>query len=56
MDFLLPYSEFKNKYYLLENLVDTNVKTDVNLIDNYLVAFIDTNNSLLNEIKIYGVD
>lgn len=56
MDFLLPYTEFKKKYYLLENLVNTNTKTDINLIDNYLVCFSETNNSLLSEIKIYGVD
>ena len=56
VDFLLPYNEFKAKYYLLEKLVDVNTPTNVNLIDNYLVLFIETNNSNLKQIKIYGVD
>ena len=56
VDFLLPYNEFKARYYSLDKIVDTNTATDVNLIDNYLVAFIETNNSSLKQIKIYGVD
>lgn len=56
VDFLLPYNYFKAKYYLLEKLVDINTSTNVNLIDNYLVLFIETNNSILKQIKIYGVD
>lgn len=56
VDFSLPYNEFKSKYYSLEKLVNTNESTDINLMDNYLVSFIETNISILKQIKIYGVD
>lgn len=52
----MSYNDFKLNYYLLEKLVDINKTTNVNLIDNYLILFIETNNSMLNKIKIYGVD
>ena len=56
VDFMLPYNEFKAKYYSLDKLVDTNIKTNVNLIDNFLVLFVETDNFNLKQIKIYGVD
>lgn len=56
VDFQLPYNDFKEKYYLLEKLVDTNISTTANLIDNYLVLFIESNLPMLNQIKIYGTD
>ena len=56
VDFTLSYSSFKSKYYLLEKLVKTNTPIEINLTDNYLVAFAETNNSILKQIKIYGVD
>lgn len=56
VDFKLPYNEFKLKYYDLNKSVDTNKSIEINLLDNYLICFAETNHSILSEIKIYGVD
>ena len=55
-DYKLPYNEFKLKYYDLNKLVKTNESIEIDLLDNYLICFIETNHSILSEIKIYGVD
>ena len=56
IDYKLPYNEFKLKYYDLNKLVKTNESIEIDLLDNYLICFIETNHSILSEIKIYGVD
>lgn len=59
-DFILDesftYQEFKEKYYLIENIVRTDVSSIVNLQDNYIICFLETSNDILQELKIYGVD
>lgn len=56
VDYKLPYNEFKLKYYDLNKLVKTNKSIEIDLLDNYLICFIETNHYILSEIKIYGVD
>lgn len=53
---LFTYQEFKEKFYLLENIVRTDVSEFINLQDNYLVCFVETGHETLQELKIYGVD
>lgn len=56
VDYKLPYNEFKFKYYDLNKLLKTNENIEIDLLDNYLICFVETNHSILSEIKIYGVD
>lgn len=56
VDYKLPYNEFKFKYYDLNKLIKTNENIEIDLLDNYLICFVETNHSILSEIKIYGVD
>lgn len=56
LDESLTYQEFKEKYYLIENIVRTDISSAVNLQDNYIMCFLETNNDILQELKIYGVD
>lgn len=53
---LWTYQEFKERYFLLENIIKKDVSKYINLQDNYVVCFIETSHEMLEELKIYGVD
>ena len=55
-DNLLTYQEFKEKYFLIEKNALINKKIELDLQNNFLIAFVETERNALSSIKIYGVD
>lgn len=56
VDFKLEYKDFKSTYYDFNKIIYKYKKIKIDLKDKYLIAFFKTNHSVLNEIKVYGVD
>lgn len=50
------YNDFKLNYYKPENEIQNNKVSNIDLVDSYLILFIETDINILNKISMYGVD
>ena len=50
------YSEFKINYFKPENEIIKNKEIEVDLVDGYLVLFIESDINIIKKISMYGVD
>lgn len=50
------YTDFKLNYYKPENEIQNNKVSNIDLVDSYLILFIETDINILNKISMYGVD
>lgn len=53
---LNEYSEFKANYFRPESEVIKNKEVEVDLVDSYLVLFIESDINIIKKISMYGVD